>query len=229
MVGVQDKFHLSLDENIFLAKKILVGSIYSEAKIEGVVATYPETQTILDGVNVPSAGLNDITVILNLRDGWRFLLSDIKDITIDLEFIMKINENVSRNESLDWGKLRTGQIGIAGTDHKPAVPDATQVRDELTKITDDMACSAAEKALDLMLFIMNAQLFWDGNKRTATLVANAVLIQNGAGVLCVPETKIGRFNQLLTDFYNSADGEKLKQFLYQDCIVGIDKTERKEV
>ncbi|MDR2063449.1 MAG: hypothetical protein LBQ02_01485 [Candidatus Nomurabacteria bacterium] len=69
---MNDKFHLTFEQSIFLAKKVLVESIYSVAKIEGVNTTYPETETILDGVNVPTARLDDIAVILNLRDAWRF-------------------------------------------------------------------------------------------------------------------------------------------------------------
>ncbi len=32
----EDKYHLTKEENIFLAKKLLVASIYSGARIEGV-------------------------------------------------------------------------------------------------------------------------------------------------------------------------------------------------
>ena len=218
---MDDKFHLTIEQNIFLAKKVLVSSIYSAAKIEGVNTTYPETETILDGANVPTARLDDITVILNLRDAWRYLLNNVENEEINLEFIAKINENVSRNESLDWGKLRTGEIGIHGTNHKPTVPDETEVKESLAKIFREKKTVTA-KALDAMLFIMNRQLFWDGNKRTAQLVANAILISGGAGVLNIREENIGEFNDKLTRFYDTQNGEELKKFLYDKCIFGLE-------
>ena len=95
---------------VFLAKKVLVSSIYNSAKLEGINTTYPDTKTILDGANVPSLRLDEINCILNLRDAWNFVLSNI-DEAITLDFICKINSFVSRNESLEWGVLRTGKVG----------------------------------------------------------------------------------------------------------------------
>ncbi len=97
---MNDKFQMTLEENIFLAKKLLVESIYNTAKLEGVNTTFPEIEAILDGVNVPGAKLDDIQVILNLRDAWRDILADTPTATIDLDFIKNINASVSRNESL---------------------------------------------------------------------------------------------------------------------------------
>lgn len=217
---MDDKFHLSIEQNIFLAKKVLVGSIYSAAKIEGVNTTYPETETILDGVNVPTAKLSDITVILNLRDAWKFVLENLENAEIDLDFIGKVNENVSRNESLEWGKLRTGEIGIRGTNHHPTVPIEVDVRAKLSEILGS-SNSATEKAIDTMLFIVNSQLFWDGNKRTAQVVANAILIEGGVGILTIREENIGEFNEKLTQFYDTQDSGDLKQFLYEKCLFGM--------
>ncbi len=39
-----DRFNLKIEENIFLAKKLIVSNIYSNAKIEGCNVTFPETQ-----------------------------------------------------------------------------------------------------------------------------------------------------------------------------------------
>jgi Fic family protein len=216
---MNDKFHMSVDENIFLAKKILVGSVYNAAKLEGVDATFPETEAILNGVNAPGVKLDDIQTVLNLRDAWRDLLAAVKTAKIDLQFIKQINANVSRNESLAWGKLRTGKVGIAGTNHKPDMPDEKTAQTAITKILSDKTRSMTERAIDLMLFIMRGQLFWDGNKRTAALAANAVLIQNGAGVLSVAEGDIVEFNSLLKQYYDTGRGDELKEFLYDKTII----------
>ena len=121
MVNIKDKYNLTIEENIFLAKKILVNSIYNSAKLEGINITFPETQTILNGVNVPNVRLDDITCILNLRDAWKEVLNNINE-ELNLEYICKINSFISRNESLEWGVLRTGQVGISGTNYIPDIP-----------------------------------------------------------------------------------------------------------
>lgn len=34
--------------------------------------TFPQVQTILNGINVPNVQLDDIQAILNMRDAWKF-------------------------------------------------------------------------------------------------------------------------------------------------------------
>lgn len=72
-----------------------------------------------------------------------------------------------------------------------------------------------------MLYGMRKQLFWDGNKRTSTIVANKIMIQNGKGIIKVPDTKLMEFNELLSEYYTSNNMEKIKQFIYENCIDGI--------
>ena len=74
--------------------KVLVTSIYNSAKLEGLNITFPDTQTILDGVNVPTMHLDDINCILNLRDAWNFVLSDVSQ-RLTIDYICKVNSYVS--------------------------------------------------------------------------------------------------------------------------------------
>lgn len=36
--------------------------------------------------------------------------------------LCQLNGYIARNEALEWGKLRTGSVGISGTDYLPPVP-----------------------------------------------------------------------------------------------------------
>ncbi len=105
---MQDKYNMTLEQNLFLAKKNLIENIYANARMEGLNITFPQTKTILEGVNIPNLKIDEIQCILNLRDAWKFVISNIED-EFNLKFICKVNEYVSRNESLEWGKLRTRQ------------------------------------------------------------------------------------------------------------------------
>ena len=102
---MQNKYNLTIEQNIFLAKRNLVDDVYASARMEGVNITFPQTKTILDGVNVPNLKIDEIQCVLNLRDAWKYVINHIND-KFNLEFICKINEFVSRNESLSWGELR---------------------------------------------------------------------------------------------------------------------------
>lgn len=217
---MQDKYNLTFEENIFLAKKMLVRNIYSNAKIEGCNVTFPETETILNGVNVPNLKLDEIQCILNLRDAWKYVISTIEQ-EFNLEYICKINEYVARNESLEWGKLRTGKVLISGTDYVPEIPNEQEVIKQIEQI--NQIPNITQKAIKYMLYGMRSQLFWDGNKRTSMIVANKILIQNGKGILTILDKDLKQFSELLTEFYNTNDSKKIETFLYENCIFGIEK------
>ncbi|NLK91376.1 MAG: death-on-curing protein, partial [Clostridiales bacterium] len=62
----KDKYNLTLQQNIFLAKKLIVENIYNSAKLEGCNVTFPDTKTILDGISVANLKMGDVEIILNL-------------------------------------------------------------------------------------------------------------------------------------------------------------------
>lgn len=169
----------------------------------------------MNGSNVPSLKLDEINCILNLRDAWNFVLSNI-DEPITLELICKINAFVSRGESLEWGVLRTGKVGINGVDYIPDIPDETKIIADIKNIMKEE--DITKRSLVLMLYLMRTQAFWDGNKRTSMIVANKIMIENGCGVITIKEEYFKEFNSLLTEYYNTNKMESLLEFLYNNCI-----------
>ena len=216
---MKDKFNLTLRENIFLAKKVLVNNIYNSAKLEGCNITFPDTQTILNGVSVGNVKMQDVEVVLNLRDAWNYILKTVED-GIVIDYICKINSFVSRNESLDWGVLRYGNVGISGTGYTPDMPERDKVIGKLEEIFSSSK-TITEKAIELFLWGCRSQLFWDGNKRTSLISANKFLISQGKGILMIEEKDLAEFNRKLTDFYNTNDYSKINSFLYNECIYGL--------
>lgn len=215
-----DKYRLTGEQSVFLAKKKWDENIYCGMKMENRAVTFPQTKTILDGVNVPDVRLDDIQAILNMRDAWKYLLDTI-DEPVSLELFCKFNGLIARNEALRWGSLRTGNVGISGTEYMPPIPDENKVRAELDRIVNADS-SATQKALDIFAWGTRGQFFWDGNKRTSMTLANKILVSDGAGILTVTDKHMERFNELLLSYYNSADPSELKEFLYENAIVGLE-------
>ena len=214
-----DRYHMTKEENIFLAKRNIVDSIYSSAKIEGLNVTFPETQALYDGVNVGRLTMDEIDTIRNLKRAWQFLIKHI-EAKFDLAFISRINEEVARDESLNWGSLRTGKVVISGTEYVPPIPNKEQVEKEIKNILK-IEC-VTERAIEFMLYGMRSQLFWDRNKRTSIICTNKILIENGKGILIVKDKNLEEFSRLLSEFYTSGNKETIKQFVYENCIIGIE-------
>lgn len=216
---MENKYYLTKEQNVFLAKKVLVSNIYNSARLEGIDTTYLDIKAILEGVNVPTLKLDEINCILNLRDAWNFTLSNI-DTEVSLDFICKVNSYVSRNESLEWGVLRNGRVGINGVYYIPDIPKESEVKEKIMQILEEPLVT--KKSIDLMLYLMRSQLFWDGNKRTSMIVANKLLIENGCGIISIKEEYISEFNTLLTEYYNTGEKEKIVDFLYEKCLFGLE-------
>lgn len=215
-----DKFHLTPEQSRFLAKKKWDENVYCGMRMENRAVTFPQTQTILNGVNVPNVQLDDIQAILNMRDAWRYLLNTVEE-QVTIEYLCRLNEFIARNEALEWGKLRTGTVGMSGTDYTPPIPEPEKVAKELAKITTDTSTTATEKALEAFVWGTRGQFFWDGNKRTSMMLANKILVAAGAGMLTVTDKHMERFNVLLLNWYNTGKGEALKEFLYENAIQGM--------
>ena len=219
MKNYADKFQMTPEQSLFLAKKKWDENVYCGMRMENRAVTFPQTKTILQGINVPSVQLNDIQAILNMRGAWQFLLGSM-DQPVTLDYLCKINEYIARNEALEWGKLRTGSVMISGTDYLPPVPSAEAVAAELAEIlTADT--SATAKALEAFVWGARGQFFCDGNKRTSMTLANKILIAAGAGFLTITDRHMEQFNTLLVEYYNTGNNEALKDFLYENTIQGI--------
>ena len=215
---MKNKYNLTQEQNIFLAKRNLVDNIYANAKMEGLNVTFPQTKTILEGINVPTLKIDEIQCILNLRDAWNYTINNINE-EFNINFICKINEFVARNESIEWGKLWNGNVSITGTSYIPDIPKQKEIEREISEILQIE--NETQRAIEYMLYGMRSQLFWDGNKRTSTICANKIMIENGAGIIKVPDSKLEEFNVLLKEFYDTNNMEKIKQFIYDYCIDGI--------
>ncbi|MFQ9442446.1 MAG: Fic family protein [Eubacterium ventriosum] len=97
------------------------------------------------------------------------LLNTVNEEVI-FEYWCKLNEYIARNEALEWGKLRTGTVGISGTDYVPPVPEKEKTIEELKNILSSTSLSVTDKALEAFTWGARGQFFWDGNKRTSLLL-----------------------------------------------------------
>ncbi len=215
---MENKYNLTLEQNTFLAKRNIIDNIYAGARMEEINVTFLQVKKILEGINVPNLKIDEIQCILNLRDAWKYVINNIKE-EFNINFICKINELVARNESIEWGVLRSGNVQITGTEYIPDVPEEEVVKKQIAEILKIK--NTTERAIEYMLYGMRSQLFWDGNKRTSMICANKIMIENGNGIIKVSDNKLEEFNTLLSEFYTSNDKVKIKQFIFDNCIDGI--------
>lgn len=218
-----DKFHLTQEQNRRFAKKNLVRLVFTTSRFEGLNTTLPQTQTIIDGMSAAGVSIDDTNVIVQLKRGWQYVIRENKPLSLNIE--QNINLLVARYDSLDPGSFRTGNVTVElGNSNGEWQPPEINL-DQERKFFDELMqkdTSITDKAMTLMYHNMRNQLFWDGNKRTATLAANKLMIDNGAGLISVLLNKWDKWNELISEFYLTGKMDKLKDWTYENGIQGIE-------
>lgn len=219
-----DKFHLTEEQNRRFAKKNLVRLVFTNSRFEGLNTTLPQTQTIIDGMSAAGVSIDDTNVIVQLKRGWQYVIRENKTLSLNIE--QNINLLVARYDSLDPGSFRTGNVAVElgnGKGKGEWQPPELNLETEKLFFTDLMkkSTSITDKAMTLMYHNMRNQLFWDGNKRTATLAANKLMIDHGAGLINIPLDKWDRWNELISNFYLSGNMRELKDWTYENGIQGV--------
>ena len=217
---LKDKYNMTQEQNIFLAKRNIVDSIYKSSHIEGIDITFPETQKIFDGGNVSKFRIDEIQTINNLKHAWLFVLNSINNKN-DLNLLKSINSLVGSNLVDNAGNKRNFNVSIGGTDYKPEIPDEKKVEKYINDTISDSSKTITDRAITIMCYLMRTQFFNDGNKRTSMLFANKILIENGKGIISVSVDQDVEFGNKILEFYETNDNTKLKQFIYDECLDGI--------
>ena len=225
-MDMKPKFNLTVDENIFVAKRNIIDYIWKSARLEGLAVTFPETEAIYNGMGVANVPVNDIIAVNNLKHAWQFMF-DTMDYPTDFAYICHLNRIVGDGDLIhSAGFLINIPVTIGGTSWKPDFPNEPDIKAAIKKIVKIE--NPTERSISLMLYCMRSQMFLDGNKRTSMLAANHEMIMNGCGIISVPIEHQLRFTELLVKFYETNEPEELARFVYNNCIDGLDLREQEK-
>lgn len=219
---MKDKFNLTREENVFIAKRNIVDYIWKSANLEGIKVTYSQVQVIYDNGIVNGLKVDDIIAINNLKYAWNFILEN-EDINYDYNVLCYIHKLVADKlvPSTVLGKIRTTPVNIGGTTWKPAFPIESKIKEELEEILNGEYESKTELAIVCMLYVMRKQMFIDGNKRVAMLFANKIMIDNGCGIISISQELQSLFYEKLIKYYETGEMDELKKWIYDNCIDGM--------
>lgn len=207
------------DTAIEMAKRLLVDSIWKSANLEGLGTTFPKTEAIL--ANAPTTTkTEEVLFIVNMKRAWQFLLDNL-DYDNCLMLLREYNKIVGELLFNYAGEIRTIPVQIGGTSWEPEMPHTGVIIstiEEMEKIED-----IELRALKYFCYVARTQMFIDGNKRVAQLIANKVLIENNIGIFQIPIEKLEKFKMLLIEFYETGNDTKIIDFMKEFCIRRVGK------
>jgi len=212
----------------FRLQKMLAEYVWDASVLEGNPFTFPQVQTILDGVTVGGHKLSDQDQVRNLAESTKELLKRVKNGTfaLDKKTFTDIHAKVAKEEAFEWGHFRgEGQekhytphvaLGEAGS-YKPldTEPEAKGLNEVFAKGVAELEKlpSPFERAMAFFLFGALQQFFFDGNKRTSRMMMNGIFMSNGIDAISVPAARAQEFNEKMVDFYINRDATEMMTFL----------------
>ena len=154
---------------------------WKSSQIEGNTYSLLETERLLrDNQTASGKTKEEAIMLLNHKDALDFVL-DVPDYLKELSVhrIEDIHSILTKELGVDRN-IRHRRVGITGTNYRP-LDNEFQIREALedTCTLVNGKDNVFEKALLTLVLLSYIQAFVDGNKRTARITSNAILIANG--------------------------------------------------
>ena len=153
---------------------------WKSSQIEGNTYTLLETERLLrESKTAEGKTKEEAVMLLNHKDALSFILDNpdyLQELTVN--HIEDIHQLLTKDLSIDKG-LRRHRVGITGTNYHP-LDNEFQIREAMRDACKliNSKYNIFEKALLTLLLLSYIQPFLDGNKRTARITSNAILIAN---------------------------------------------------
>ena len=153
---------------------------WKSSQIEGNTYTLLETERLLrESKTAEGKTKEEAVMLLNHKDALSFILDNpdyLQELTVS--HIEDIHQLLTKDLSIDKG-LRRHRVGITGTNYHP-LDNEFQIREAMRDACKliNSKYNIFEKALLTLLLLSYIQPFLDGNKRTARITSNAILIAN---------------------------------------------------
>ena len=190
---------------------------WKSSQIEGNTYSLLETERLLRESKTASGKTKEEAVmLLNHKDTLCFILDNsdyLKVLTVSN--IEDIHTLLTKDLSVDRG-IRHRRVGITGTNYHP-LDNEFQIREALRDTCNlvNGKDDVFEKALLTLVLLSYIQAFSDGNKRTARLTSNAILIANGYCPLSFRSVDSIDYKKAMLIFYEQNNLYAFKQIFIQ--------------
>ncbi|MDR2076656.1 MAG: Fic family protein [Desulfovibrio sp.] len=188
----------------------------SMSSLERNPTSLPQTETILGGQSVSGIGIDDLLQVKRFGEGAKKLMALVSEdvFRLDEKTACALHELVGKEEALTWGKFRDRLVTIRDIDHYTPPESALlgKIAERGFSFLHNEIEQPAERAVAVFLFMTRNQFFHDANKRTASLMMNGVLLQNGLFPVTVMNRDSEEFHTKLRDFYNTGDATAMMGF-----------------
>jgi fido (protein-threonine AMPylation protein)/predicted transcriptional regulator len=159
-------------------ERLAIDLSWKSSQIEGNTYSLLETERLLkERETAAGKTKEEASMLLNHKETLDFILENPNYLhPLSVSKIEDIHSILIKDLEVDRN-LRKRRVGISGTNYKP-LDNEFQIQEALQMTCDliNRKTTAFEKAMLALVLISYIQPFMDGNKRTARIVSNAILI-----------------------------------------------------
>lgn len=190
---------------------------WKSSQIEGNTYSLLETERLLrESKTADGKTKEEAVMLLNHKDALRFILDNPDYLqTLTVSHIEDIHQLLTKELSVDRG-IRHRRVGITGTNYHP-LDNEFQIR-EAMRDTCNLINSKEnifEKAFLALVLLSYILAFSDGNKRTARITSNAILIANGYCPLSFRSVDSIDYKKAMLIFYEQNNLYAFKQIFIE--------------
>lgn len=190
---------------------------WKSSQIEGNTYSLLETERLLrESKTADGKTKEEAVMLLNHKDALRFIIDNpdyLRRLTVS--HIEDIHQLLTKELAVDIG-IRRRRVGITGTNYRP-LDNEFQIREAMRDTCDliNNREDVFEKALLTLVLLSYIQPFADGNKRTARITANAMLMAYGYCPLSFRSVDSIDYKKAMLVFYEQNNLHAFKQIFME--------------
>ena len=196
---------------------------WKSSQIEGNTYSLLETERLLKEKQTANGKTKEEAVmLLNHKDALDFIL-DVPDYLTQLSLprIEEIHALLVKELGVERS-IRHRRVGITGTNYQP-LDNEFQIREALEDTCQliNSKTDVFEKALLALLLLSYIQAFTDGNKRTARIISNGILIANNYCPISFRSVDSIDYKKAMLMFYEQNNVAAFKQIFIEQFLFAV--------
>ena len=184
-------------------ERLIIELSWKSSRIEGNTYTLLDTEKlIMENKEAAGHDRKETQMILNHKDAFLFVREHAALFqTVSRSSIEQLHKIIVKDVSVGFG-FREKPVGVIGSVYQP-LDNMHQIREGMDALADmvSRATTPYAKALVALLGVSYLQPFEDGNKRTARLLANAILLAHGCAPLSYRSVEESEYREATLVFY----------------------------
>ena len=197
---------------------------WKSSQIEGNTYSLLETERLLkEKLTASGKTKEEAVMLLNHKDALDFVLADPEYLReISVRRIEELHTLLVKELDVDKG-IRKRRVGVTGTNYRP-LDNEYQTREALedTCRLINGKENVFEKALLALVLLSYIQAFADGNKRTARIISNAILIANHYCPISFRSVDSVDYKKAMLIFYEQNNISAFKKIFIDQFAFAVD-------